>query len=243
MIHVATPERLQHRLACAADGPRDVVHRGRDAIYVDLDGACLGLISARATRVPCAMWTRLDDLSTLVGPVLVRSGALVVGAEQVRVGRLVDVGVPHLPAAAFVWRHEEWSSTRPPEMTPAHVDTLIGSGPGLTPYGDDVLAGWLVTRAAAGRPDPQVSARVRARMHATTLLSATLLECAIRGEAVPQMRRWLAAAGTADEGPATAELLRVGASSGAGMLAGARLALRSLAVPTDHLPDHLRRTA
>ena len=114
-------------------------------------------------------------------------------------------------------------------LTPVHLDRLLGRGPGLTPLGDDVLAGWLVTRAALGRPDPVLSAAVRHRLAVTTLLSATLLECALRGEALPELAAWLAD----PSAPTTDALLAVGATSGAGMLTGARLALTSMTTDTD----------
>ena len=76
---------------------------------------------------------------------------------------------------------------RPPTST-----RLLGRGPGLTPLGDDVLAGWLATRPRLGRPDTVLAAAVRRRLGVTTLLSATLLDCALRGEALPQLADWLA---------------------------------------------------
>lgn len=236
MILVAAPIRVQARLAAAADGPRPVLHAGASALYVDLDGWCLGIVSASATRVPCALWSRLPDLSRLAGrTVVVADGALTVGGEAVRIGRVVD------PRAPRPGRHEDLRSA--PEilltsdrelptdgrLTPEHVDDLVGRGPGLTPLGDDVLAGWLATRAALGRPDPTVTAAVRRRLDATTLLSATLLDCAIRGEVLPQLGAWLADP-TATR---TDALLAVGATSGAGLHAGARLALASLSTHTD----------
>ena len=87
-----------------------------------------------------------------------------------------------------------------------------------------MLAGWFTARAALGRPDDVLAAAVRGRLRATTLLSATLLDCAIRGEALPQLADWLA-----DPTDPTADaLLAVGATSGAGLLAGAGLALASI---------------
>lgn len=234
MIPVAAPLRVQARLAAAADGPRPVLHASATALYVDLDGWCLGLVSAAATRVPCALWSTLPDLAPLLGrPVSVSDGTLVIGDEPVRIGRLVD------PRATTVGRHGERSSERPRPMTSGldlpddgrltadHVADLLGRGPGLTPLGDDVVAGWLATRAALGRPDAAVTDAVRQRLGATTLLSATLLDCAIRGEVLPQLGAWLV-----DPTPGTAEaLLAVGATSGAGLMTGAALAIDSLTTP------------
>ena len=234
---MAAPTRVQQRLAEAADGPRTVLHASATAVYVDLDGWCLGVVSATATRVPCALWSTLPDLGAYAGrPVAVRDRTLVVGDDELRITRLAD------PRVRSVGRHDARSPGRPLAMTsgldlpadgrltPAHLDRLLGRGPGLTPLGDDVLAGWFATRAALGAPDATLAAAVRRRLGVTTLLSATLIDCALRGEVLPQLGAWLA-----DPGPATRDaLLAVGATSGAGLLAGASLALTS--VSTTDLP-------
>ena len=235
---MAAPTRVQQRLAEAADGPRPVLHASATAIYVDLDGWCLGLVSATATRVPCALWSTLPDLGAFAHqPVLVRDRRLVVGDAELRVTRLAEARVP------AVGRHGSPPPTSSAtagldlpadgRLTTAHLDHLVGRGPGLTPLGDDVLAGWFATRAALGAPDPALAAAARRRLGRTTLLSATLIDCALRGEVLPQLGAWLA-----DPSPATRDaLLAVGATSGAGLLTGASLALASVST------DQLRRTA
>jgi hypothetical protein len=229
-IPVAAPQRVHDRLREASDGPREVVHASSTAVYVDLDGWCLGLVSATATRVPCALWSTLPDLGVLDPVVRVHRGELVVGDRPVRVTRLVDPRVTRVERhgiARFEPRISMTSGLDLPadgRLTPAHLDRLLGRGPGLTPLGDDVLAGWLTTRAALGRPDHVLSAAVRRRLGVTTLLSATLLDCATRGEALPQLADWLAE----PTDSTTDALLAVGATSGAGLLAGAGLALASI---------------
>ena len=236
VILVAAPLRVRERLWAAPDGTRDIVHAGPSAIYVDLDGWCLGLLASTATRVPCGLWTSLPDLGALVaGPVEVVDGTLVVAGETVRITRLVDVSTPtpqrHAPsgfAPALRMTLPEGFDLPDGPLTADHAAHLLGRGPGLTPLGDDVLAGWFVARHAAGHPDAGLAAAVRPRLGATTLLSATLLDCAMRGEALPQLAAWLA-----DPTPATTEgLLAVGATSGTGLLLGAELAMSSLA--NDH---------
>jgi hypothetical protein len=239
---------VRERLLASADGPRTVLHASSTAIYVDLDGWCLGLVSATATRVPCALWSTLPDLTDLVGRdshVEVRAGTLVVGGHEARIGRLVDVTAPApRPGGRPSAPHPVTSGLDLPadgRLTTAHLDDLLGRGPGLTPLGDDVLAGWLATRAADGRPDPVLASAVRRRLGVTTLLSATLLDCALRGEVLPQLADWLADPTTAT----TDALLAVGATSGAGLLTGAQLALASLAHqdPHDHSTDRPGRAA
>ncbi len=253
MIPVAAPTRVYERLAAAPDGARLVLHASATAIYVDLDGWCLGLVSAAATRVPCAMWSTLTDLSELAdlngiagAGVRVQDGSLHVGHEQVRITRLADVAAPSL--GPHSGHHTGGGSERarcvtssaglclPADglLTTAHLDRLIGCGPGLTPLGDDVLSGWFAARHAAGRPDHVLAAAVRRRLTVTTLLSATLLDCALQGEVLPELGDWLAR-----PTPRTADaLMAVGATSGAGMMAGAGLALASI---TDR--DHPGRAA
>ncbi|MEJ7794447.1 MAG: DUF2877 domain-containing protein [Nocardioides sp.] len=105
---------------------------------------------------------------------------------------------------------------------------LIGRGEGLTPLGDDLLAGWLALHRAAGVGTAEVDDVVRSHAHRTTLLSATLLDCAVHGEVVPEFAAWVAALGTPEAPPRAAALSAVGATSGAGLLHGAHLALAQL---------------
>lgn len=241
MITVAAPTRVWHRLRAVADGPRAVVHAGAAALYVDLDGDVLGLLSATATRVPCGLWSRLPDLSDLARrEARVSGGRLVVGDVPVRISRLADVRVPALDLRSWGGRDEHRAPGRPlpttigvdlptdGRLSSADVARLVGHGPGLTPLGDDVLAGWLVTRVAAGAPDPAVADAVRRLRGRTTALSATLLDCALRGEALPELRAWLTALGSPAEPVAAEALEAVGATSGTGLRTGAALALRSL---------------
>lgn len=132
------------------------------------------------------------------------------------------VAIPPAPVAEFV------AATAPHGIDPDAVVRLVGRGDGLTPLGDDVLCGWLATHRAAGATTPDVDDAVRRTAHRTTLLSATLLDCALYGEVLPEHAAWLRALGTPEEPARAADLIRVGASSGAGLLAGSRLALAQL---------------
>ncbi|MER7614326.1 DUF2877 domain-containing protein [Nonomuraea wenchangensis] len=111
------------------------------------------------------------------------------------------------------------------------AEQLVGLGPGLTPSGDDVLAGLLVTlrhlgtatgteRAVwlAGWLAATVTFDARTR---TTPLSATLLHCAARGEASPEVTAVLrGVAGAQQLEPALRRLRRVGHTSGADLTQG-----------------------
>ena len=196
------------RLRAAPDGPVAVQHAGPDAVYVEVGGACVGLVGPRATAVPCALRSAVPlppvDSASAVS---VRGGMLHLGRERVEIGRLVAVTVPRLRLRG----------------TPGALDVraLVGRGDGLTPYGDDVVCGWLAVTRAGGLATPEVDDAVRASLGRTTLLSATLLECALAGEVVPEFGAWLAG------GPAGA-VEAIGHSSGRGLLEGARLALSGL---------------
>lgn len=214
VIPVSAPPRVRSWLRSAPDGVLRVLHRGADAAYVELGGRCVGLLGRHAVPVPCGLRSELSRVE--VGEAALVGGRLHVDGEPVLVGRLVDVRVPRLRVAA----------TRP-APAPDEVRT-VGRGDGLTPYDDDVLCGWLAVHRAAGLATPEVDDAVRAQSHRTTLLSATLLECATHGEVLPQFAAWLAARGTAEEQAAAATLGAVGHSSGRGLLAGARLALAHL---------------
>jgi hypothetical protein len=208
---------VQDRLGRAPDGPLRVLHRGPRALYLDLHGWCLGVVDACAAQVPCAL--RVISLAGVRGDrAAVDDGVLRLDGVAVPVGRIVDVGVPPLPAGGR-------SAPRPAD---SWVAGLVGAGDGLTPYGDDVLCGWLAMHRAAGVATPGVDARVRALRHRTTLLSATLLDCALAGEVLPEYAAWVRSLGSAAEPAAAARLAAVGHSSGRGLLAGGRRALAEL---------------
>ena len=164
--------RARAHLRSTADGPVAVLHRGPDAVYVDVGGRCVGVVGTRATAVPCALRTALAGCRTSRGP---RCGAACCTSttQPLVVGRLVDVTVPRAGALGPAGRRSTSAA-------------LVGRGDGLTPYGDDVLCGWLAVHRAAGVATPEVDATVRALAPTTTLLSATLLDCAMHGEVIPE---------------------------------------------------------
>lgn len=224
-----------------------VVARGSHAAYVDVGGAWIGVLAARAVWLPCGLRTTRLVLPEAGDAAVVGGGSVSWGRYDVRVRRLVDPGVPRLPglersepvpAGAYAAYDDSLAAVRAelPEAAlsrladgaPAAVDALLGRGGGLTPVGDDVLAGWLVTRRAAGRPCGRVADAVEREVAAgrTAPLSATLLLRAAVGETIPQLRDVLQArhAGESVE-PAMSRLLAVGHTSGAGLALGSALAL------------------
>ena len=119
---------------------------------------------------------------------------------------------------------------------------VLGLGEGLTPSGDDFLGGICFALEYAPRKAwraqlPSVLAAIRAAaITATNAISAALLDDLIAGSSYRALHELLAAlqanAPQAIE-PAARSLLRVGASSGADILAGVLTAL--LTTPDDNI--------
>jgi hypothetical protein len=192
-------------------------------VYVDLHGWCIGVVDSRAARVPCALRTPQGALADLPARTAeVRDGVLHLDGRPLVVGRFSRVTVTPLARGA----------ERPALLSTAEVRALVGAGDGLTPYGDDQLCGWLAVHRAAGVPTPEVDAAVRAMSYRTTLLSATLLDCALHGEVLPEFGDWLQVVGTPAERGRAAALAAVGHTSGRGLLAGGRRALAGLGLRT-----------
>ena len=104
------------------------------------------------------------------------------------------------------------------------VDALAGLGPGLTPAGDDALAGILLVLGAHDRA-AAVAAADRAR---TNDIARAFLAWAARGQSIEPVHRLLVAGDAGSASAALADLLRFGHSSGADLAFGLRLGLRAL---------------
>ena len=103
----------------------------------------------------------------------------------------------------------------------AGVPTLAGVGPGLTPFGDDVLTGYVAGQALLGEQDASAIAELAARR--TTALSATLLRHAATGELAEPAHALVL---NGDIEP----LLCFGSSSGVGIALGLALAFPPKAI-------------
>jgi hypothetical protein len=157
-----------------------------------------------------------------------------------------------LPALPAELDHRLGSLTQALEASgsadmPDAVTALLGLGAGLTPQGDDVLAGLLVGLAAVPRASPLarrlgeiVTALAASR---TTMLSAALLRDAADGFAVPALVDLVDALHQVERSPRTTghrtlsdalgRLLAVGHTSGAALAHGAVAAARlNAAAPT-----------
>jgi hypothetical protein len=109
---------------------------------------------------------------------------------------------------------------------------LGGWGPGLTPAGDDALAGIVLTMHGLGVPEDRLRAAVdRVR---STDLAVACLRWAARGQCIEPAHAVLAAVSGRDPdrlAAAEARLGAHGATSGADLLFGIDLALRTAATP------------
>ena len=118
------------------------------------------------------------------------------------------------------------------------VDAVLGLGPGLTPAGDDAIAGLLLAVHHLGEPGEPAMARLRTHVVSaapgrTTAVSAALLAHAAQGHGAPQAIAVLDALATGCALPAAlSALLRLGHTSGGdlahGIAAGALLVLSTL---------------
>ena len=117
--------------------------------------------------------------------------------------------------------------------SPPPVADLLGAGRGLTPSGDDCLAGALVALRAFGECAAAASLSRAVARHAprhTSRLSAAHLEAACAGEAIePLHEAILAVAGCASPGHALDALEEFGHGSGFDALAGVLLTARAIA--------------
>jgi hypothetical protein len=122
-----------------------------------------------------------------------------------------------------------------PTAVRSAVDHLIGFGPGLTPSGDDVLSGALVTLArscdlarAHQLLQTAVADALTVPARPTTDPGVALLQLALQGECDETVADVLAlmTANPAERARRVRRLLAVGATSGADLLVGILLALR-----------------
>jgi uncharacterized protein DUF2877 len=212
-------------------------------VGVDIDGArldegaplMLGLRSAREWRPPVSpRWERqplrrslawlecaavrapAEGVGRVIAP-LARSWANPTGSGgESNLARLAWPAV----AALSGWVRDAIARSRGVVTPPAVVERLVGLGPGLTPSGDDVLAGALLALHALSRADladhlagwlwPRIARR-------TGCVSLAHLECAARGMGAAVLHDALTALSTGDlealDAVATA-LDTVGHSSG-----------------------------
>lgn len=243
----------------AVDGRGRVVAVYRRAAYLRLPAGLVALVVPGVWRGPshvrCGARPGLlapGDRVDVAGGASLRIGGVVVDLSRATVwrGRLP---APEALAAASAAIFE----SAPPTalLDPRYADRLAGAlhrldhddldgvaralgglGPGLTPAGDDVLAGILLVRRALGgdAAGPRLEAAVRAVR--TTWIAKEMLVWAARGQAVEPVHDLLVALAGGD-GPraaaSLAALARLGHTSGADLAFGLAM---GLGLRTAHSP-------
>jgi hypothetical protein len=200
-----------------------VVGRGRETAYVDADGFIVVLSTGRPVLPNGAQVRRLPA----------------VGDEVVAVGEVWDptirIGVVDLVADGPADLVEAVVS-RDPDRAALVGRRLIGRGGGLTPEGDDLVAGMAAVVASSPWPgalreawlEALVGRDLRSR---TTALSATLLELAVRGMGPRPLQELLAG----DAG-AHSRLVALGHSTGRAIARGAGVGLLAHAMRAQTTP-------
>ncbi|MEV1240824.1 DUF2877 domain-containing protein [Nonomuraea sp. NPDC049750] len=234
-------------------------------VRTELEPSVLAVITGAATRLPNSVLLAAELPRVTVGDeAAVGDGAIELGRLSVRARRWWDPAPPLGRVDPVRLRQAA------PRLTPGEpglagneaiellaascasgrllgavtaAERLVGLGPGLTPSGDDVLAGLLVTLrhlgAAAGARRAvwladwlaaTVTYDARTR---TTPISATLLHCAARGEASPEVIAVLRGiAGRQELEPARRQLRRLGHTSGSDLLQGISIGLDTVLAMT-----------
>jgi hypothetical protein len=149
-------------------------------------------------------------------------GWLAPGPTEPWAAALVEAARPAIAASRAAIGARDWDALA------SASEGLAGLGTGLTPSGDDLLAGLLAAlrfhAASTGGPLPQVALDEVARRAAarTSPFSGFLVRCAARGLVAAPVERWLRAvlAGARSAGAHTAAVAAAGHSSGVDTLAG-----------------------
>jgi hypothetical protein len=219
LVSCAASSLLVGLLDRGSDSSLVEVARTRTAVYYETgrdDLPVLCVCTTEAVRNPASVVAPCLP----AGPCAIRDGVLTSRTTRWQVlrwwtpprprGLTPPVDVPAVPGVAQLER-----------LIPLD---LVGSGPGLTPEGDDVLAGALV--AAHATCDPRLR-RWRAeaceavRLRRTTVVSRALLQHATDGYAIAELAAFVVAVCAGDAAAATRALLAVGHTSGAALACGA----------------------
>ena len=111
---------------------------------------------------------------------------------------------------------------------PLSPEACVGWGPGLTPGGDDVVVGMLITFHALGMKNSALDLYQACDHRATTKYSFTLIHYAHKGQAArPVVRLIEALAGFGDLRTAIESLSNFGATSGLYLMEGVRQAINA----------------
>jgi Protein of unknown function (DUF2877) len=230
-------------LLARTPGPATVLAVFPAALYLEVGRDLLPVVAPGGLRLPTALvlaapvrpvgWgVQPGDVVTVGGGEVVLPGVRVPAVREWRPRRMPvapGASASRLPSASpSTWRDDAVElAGRVVDGGPvtALVRRLVGAGPGLTPSGDDVLCGVLLGLRLLGRARdlPRLWDAVAPRLSTTTTLSAALLVEAVQGYAVPpviELGDALVAGDVLGVSAAAAQVLAVGHTSGADLLAG-----------------------
>ena len=227
----------------------------RFGLYLDVAGTVLPVVTSDAVPVPTSL--RLAGRSGTLDWGVAPGDRVLVGLRRVVLPR-VDLVVGRTWRPARVARRSagapgrELARTTLGDQQPAtgwladgirdavlapdpepQVGDLLGRGRGLTPSGDDALAGALLV-AHGLRSDGRLAVAVRRRLGATTAVSSSLLRAAADGYAARQLVTLVDAVLAGTEPAVRAALppvLDIGHSSGHDLVTGIRAALDGFPAP------------
>ncbi|MGS0687985.1 DUF2877 domain-containing protein [Nakamurella sp. GG22] len=224
-VPTATGPRVMSLLTARAAGvPTGVRVAGANPLPQPSPGApaLVGNGSVQLDGVDIRVTRYWDSRVQRIRPVHAQVAALRMAAAR------ADRGVEDRPVEALrraLAANDCRSEQHPDSALGDAIDGLVGLGRGLTPGGDDVIAGLLGALHALGRQD--VVDRVRSRLQGldgrTTTLSADLLRLAVDGHACLEALGVLRSTTSADRGPAAravGRLLSIGHTSGADLATG-----------------------
>jgi hypothetical protein len=234
----------------------DMLGTSGSLIWLGVGADCVVLSGDRTIRLPNGIQTPNPrrHRSPATREAIVGRGAVVIDGLEFQIARWWDptprIGAVDLPALLAGLASvpppvgdppagdlEDALGSRDPAKIVDAAKPLLGRGDGLTPFGDDVLAGavsafrlfgdGLGDRSAGSSLDRCTARLLALARGSTTLLSASLLRHALAGRVAAPVGPFLAAlAGRGDVAATRAAVERIGHSSGTGLtvgiLAGAR---------------------
>lgn len=236
--------------------PGSRTYIGDDTLYVGRDFT-FALADARYWRPPRVStgWKAIDLSRNLVAleaearpylpseglaqliPSLVRGEPLYIRgpADHELFAKTASEGITILLQWACSRLSQAQTSARYP---PTKARVLIGLGPGLTPSGDDFIAGFLIALRALGRgraADDLGSWAMRLARTQTGMISLAHLACAADGQgahALHQMLATLSHPRRPNFAACLQDIAAIGHTSGWDAMAGAIAACKSIACPT-----------
>jgi hypothetical protein len=235
------------------------------ALYLQVPGGLVALCSTQAPRGP--LHIRMTALPAVQAgcPVLVTTRSLRIGNHAYPL--TAPLWSPRLPPASMLRRAHQQARAWLPRLGPTlglgpaadaelpgdalaalrrgdlltFAGLIGGRGAGLTPAGDDILAGALLVARAVrdGSPTDSWTLQQCARRAPTSDIARAFLTCAALGRCIEPAHALLNGLANADRGvvlSAADELHRFGSSSGAALAYGIRTALLEL----PHAPSNSR---